>query len=92
MKSVACLALFAILTACSHAQPGVEVRVVERLVEVPKPCPATVPTRPAPFVKPTGEGLEALAAALAAKLAEYSAEGKFADRAMAYFEACPPAE
>lgn len=92
MKALIASLTLITLAACSHTQPGVEVRVVERLVEVPKPCPATVPTRPAPFVKPTGEGLEALAAALAAKLAEYSAPGKYADKAEAYFTACPPAE
>lgn len=80
-----------LLTACSHTQPGVEIRTVEVIKEVPMPCAAEVPDRPLPFVKPTGQGLEALAAALAAKLAEYSAPGKYADRAEAYFTACPPA-
>jgi hypothetical protein len=32
----------------------------------------------------------ALAALLGAKLAEYSAPGKYADQAEAYFRACPP--
>lgn len=91
LKCPACLALFA-LAACQTPDPGVDVRIVERLVEVPAPCPGTVPERPLPFVKPTGEGLEALAAALAAKLAEYSAPGKYADKAESYFEACSPAE
>lgn len=86
------IAAFALLNACQSQQPAVEVRTVEVLVEVPAPCPGTKPDRPLPFVKPNGEGLEALAAALAAKLAEYSAPGKYADKAEAYFESCPPAE
>ena len=83
---------FMLLNACGHTDPGIEVRTVEVLVEVPKPCPAERPERPLPFATPNGQGLEALAAALAAKLAEYSAPGKYADKAEAYFDACPPTE
>lgn len=91
MKRLSVLLLFALAACQTPQQPAVEVRTVEVLVEVPAPCPGTVPDRPLPFVKPNGEGLEALAAALAAKLAEYSAPGKYADLAEAYFESCPPA-
>lgn len=92
MKALIASLSLAILAACSHTQPGFEVRVVERLVEVPRPCAAEVPARPLPFVKPTGEGLEALAAALAAKLGEYSLPGRYADQAEAYFAACGPSD
>ena len=92
MKALIASLALAILTACSHTQPGVEIRTIEVIREVPRPCAAEVPERPLPFVRPTGEGLEALAAALAAKLAEYSAEGKYAERAESYFEACGPGE
>jgi hypothetical protein len=93
MKALIASLALATLTACqTTAQPGIEIRTVEVIKEVPMPCAAEVPERPLPFVKPTGEGLEALAAALAAKLAAYSAPGKYADQAEAYFAACPNTE
>jgi hypothetical protein len=92
MKALIASLALAILTACQSTQPGVEVRVVEVIREVPMPCAGEVPERPLPFVKPTGEGLEALAAALAAKLGEFSLPGRYADRAEAYFAACGPSE
>ncbi|WP_305096497.1 hypothetical protein [Croceibacterium aestuarii] len=72
---------------CDTPEPGIEVRTVTKVVEVQKPCPGTVPVRPAPLGKlPTD--LAALAAALGAKLAEYAGEGQYADQAQAYFETC----
>lgn len=78
------------LSACATAkEPGIEVRTVEVPVEVQKPCPGTVPVRPAPIgALPTD--LVALAAALGAKLAEWSDAGKYGDQAESYFRACPP--
>ncbi|MCR4297242.1 MAG: hypothetical protein NUV75_00605 [Gallionella sp.] len=78
------------LSACATAkEPGIEVRIVEVPIEIQKPCPGTVPVRPAPIgVLPSD--LTALAAALGAKLIEYAGEGKYADQAESYFRICPP--
>lgn len=89
MKHIACLALFC-LAACQTTQPGIEVRTVEVVREVQKPCPGTPPVRPAPLAKPLPADLAMLVATLAAKLGEYTLPGKFADQADAYVEACPP--
>lgn len=75
------------LGACQHNQPGVEVRVVEKLVPVATPCPATAPERPAPLGELPEHAQQALAQALAA-LAAYSAPGMYADQAEAWFDAC----
>lgn len=79
------------LAACQHNQPGVEVRVVEKLVEVQKPCPGIPPERPEPLGSLPQHAATALAHVLA-KLAEYSAPGQFADKAEAYVAACPPSD
>lgn len=89
-KRFSLLAILA-LTACATDQPGIEVRTVEKVVEVQKPCPGKVPVRPAPL----GELPATLPAALAttlAKLAEWSAPGKYGDQAEAYFKTCPPSQ
>lgn len=88
-KSIVIAALA--LTACSTAKtppPGVEVRYVDRVVEVQKPCPATRPERPAPLARPLPKDANALAAVLLAKLIEYAAPGGFADRADAALDMC----
>lgn len=77
------------LAGCATTEPGIEVRTVEVPVEVLRPCPAKAPVRPDPG-GPWPSGLLALSAALAAKLAEYSAPGKYADQVDAYVAACPP--
>ena len=79
------------LAACQHNQPGVEVRTVEVVKEVAAPCPGIPPVRPEPLGPLPQHAATALAHVLA-KLAEYSAPGKFADQALAYVEACPPTE
>lgn len=89
MVGAVCLAL--IITACSTPEPGIEVRTVEVVREVQKPCPGTVPVRPAPLGPLPADAL-ALAATLGAKLAEYAGPGKYADQASAYFASCPPAD
>jgi hypothetical protein len=58
--------------------------------EVPRPCRATRPKRPEPLPDNLPSHPVALAALLGAKLAEYSAPGKYADQAEAYFRTCPP--
>jgi hypothetical protein len=96
MSNVGCLAPIGLagllfIGACQTAEPGIEVRTVEVVREVQKPCPGTPPVRPAPLGPLMATAEAALAQALA-KLAEYSAPGQFADQADAYVEACPPAQ
>ena len=90
MKRLAGLAALA-LAACQTTQPGVEVRVVEKVVPVAAPCPATPPERPEPLGPLPQHAVQALAVALA-KLAEWSAPGQFGDQAQVYFALCPPSE
>lgn len=85
-RFIPALALLA-LAGCSHNQPGVEVRTVEKIVEVQRPCPATRPERPPPLGKLPEHAQAALAKALAA-LAAYSAPGMYADQAEAWFDQC----
>jgi hypothetical protein len=87
---LACVAL-PLISACETTQPGIEVRTVEKIVEVQRPCPATPPVRPTPLGALPDTSPAALAMVLA-KLAEWSAPGGFGDRAEAYVEACPPGE
>jgi hypothetical protein len=75
------------LHACSHTQPGVEVRTVEVIKTVQAPCPAVRPERPPPLGELPEHAQQALAQALAA-LAAYSAPGMYADQAEAWFSAC----
>lgn len=79
-----------ILNACQHTEPGIEIREVEVVREVQKPCPGTVPTRPG-ALGPLADTAEAALAQTLAKLAEWSGDGQYGDRAEVYFEACPPA-
>lgn len=69
-------------------RPAVKVETVERVVEVQKPCPATEPVEPAPLGE-LPSNANALIATLAAKLAEYTAPGKYVDQVRAYVRACP---
>lgn len=97
MRTIAKLSMIAVVlltlpaAMCETRDPGIEIRTVEVIKEVQKPCPGTVPTRPDPLgaLAATSEG--ALAQVLA-KLAEYSGDGQYADQAEAYFETCPPAD
>lgn len=93
MSNVGCLAPIGLagllfIGACQTAESGIEVRTVEVVREVQKPCPGTPPVRPTPLGPLMATAEAALAQALA-KLAEYSAPGQFADQADAYVEACP---
>lgn len=76
---------------CQTTEPGIEVRTVEVIKEVQKPCPGIVPARPGELGQLAASAEAALAQALA-KLAEYSGEGQYADQAESYFEACPPGD
>jgi hypothetical protein len=82
-----------LLGAAGCAKPNstpsaVEVRVVEKLVEVQRPCPATKPDRPAPLPRPLPTDSVQLAALLGLKLAEWSAPGGYGDRASAVMDLC----
>lgn len=71
----------------------IEAPVAEQPVEVrqvPRSCAGRPPNRPDPLPSDLPSHPVALAALLGAKLAEYSAPGKYADQAEAYFKACPP--
>lgn len=74
--------------ADTGARPAVEVKVVERVVEVPKPCPVKRPARPAKLARPLPADSIATLALVTAKLLEYDGPGGFADRALAALETC----
>lgn len=69
------------------SEPGIEVRTVERVVEVQRPCPGVKPERPAPLGPVPADAVAALALT-AAKLAEYTLPGMYADKAEAIMERC----
>ncbi len=79
-----------ILAGCATTAPpvGVEVRTVEVVKEVQKPCPVTAPARPAPLPRPLPADAAALAAALGAKLAEWAGPGGYGERADAALRTC----
>jgi len=79
--------LLPFIAACSHSEPGVRIETVEVIKEVQKPCPGPRPERPAPLKNPPSDAV-ALAATLAAKLAEYAGQGGYADRAESIFDIC----
>lgn len=85
-----CALLFAgglLVTGCSTTGNPVRTEIVERVVEVQKPCAVEKPARPAP-VGPLPTALEAVAAILGAKLKEYTAPGGYADKAEAAIDEC----
>ncbi len=87
LKRILILPFIAALGACASPDGPVRIETVEVVREVQKPCPAELPVRPAKIgALPTD--LAALAATLAAKLAEYSDPGKYADRADAIMARC----
>lgn len=69
-------------------EPGIQVRTVEVIKEVQRPCPVTKPVKPAPIAKPYPSDAVQLAALLALKLAEYAGPGGYAERADAAIERC----
>ena len=91
--SIIAAALVTLNACATTGDPTVRIETVTVIEEVEKPCPAERPARPAPIGDlPTD--LIALAAALGAKLAEYSDPGKYADRAEAIMDRCtvPPSD
>lgn len=82
------------LTACATTQtspPAVEIRTVVKTVEVAKPCPVTIPERPAPLARPLPADAVRLVALLGAKLVEWAGPGGYGDRANAAIETCKKA-
>jgi hypothetical protein len=80
-----------LLAGCAKptaAPPGVQVRVVETVKEVQRPCPVTVPKRPAPLAKPLPPDAVQLAALLGAKLQEWAGAGGYGDRADTALATC----
>lgn len=91
ISAVLGLISFALVTGCSTARtppPGVEVKWVDRVVEVQRPCPATRPERPAPLARPLPTDANALAAVLLSKLIEWAGPGGYGDRADTALDIC----
>lgn len=64
---------------CPPSLPRVEVKEVIR--EVAKPCPVTIPAKPAPLAKPLPTKSDALIAVLTGKLLQYAGAGGYAEKA-----------
>lgn len=77
------------LAGCAHNPRAVDVRVQERLVEVQRPCPVTVPPRPAPVDAATlpADARDALRI-VTAKLLEWAGAGGYGDQAAAALAIC----
>jgi len=88
------LAAVLLLTGCGAGTtppPAVEVRTQTVVKEVSKPCPVTVPERPAPLTRPLPTDAVRLAALLGAKLVEWSGHGGYGERADAALRQCTKA-
>lgn len=75
-------------TTTQTAPPAVEIREVTKTVEVQKPCPVTIPQRPAKLATPLPDDAVRLAALLGAKLVEWAGPGGYGDRADAALRKC----
>lgn len=85
------LAALLLLTGCGAGAtppPAVEIRTVTKTVEVAKPCPVTIPERPAPLPAVMPTDLAKFAATVLAKLVEYAGPGRYADKADAALRTC----
>lgn len=80
-----------LLTGCADGPRPVKVVVQEKIVEVQRPCPVTVPARPAPIGALPTNARDALRIA-AAKLLEWAGDGGYADRADAAIAICTKAD
>jgi len=71
-----------------QSRPAVEIRTVTVYKDVQRPCPVTVPTRPAPLTSKMPTDLAKFAATALAKLVEYAGPGRYADKADAAIKTC----
>lgn len=77
------------LTGCTTSTPPVDVRIQERVVETMRPCPVTIPERPATLRAEDlpDDARDALRVAVASLL-QFQAPGGYADRAEAALRIC----
>jgi hypothetical protein len=89
MKPVIVATLFA-LTACSATSPppAVQIKTVEVVKEIQRPCPVKKPERPGPLARPLPTDSIRLNALLALKLADYAAPGGYTDKLEALLAIC----
>lgn len=91
MKRILPATIF-LLSACTSdgqdAHPAVDMHTVTVVRETMRPCPVTIPQRPAKLASPLPPDGVALAAELALKLAQYSGPGAWADQMEARLRTC----
>jgi hypothetical protein len=90
-KIVAAFVIMACLPAamCTRPdQPGIQIRTVEVVREVQRPCPVVKPQRPSQLAKPLPTDAVQLAALLGAKLLEWAGPGGYGERADAALARC----
>lgn len=75
---------------CPPALPKIE--TIEVVRTVAKPCAVTKPAIPAPLARPLPVGSDALIAVLVEKLAQWSGEGGYGERASAAIDECKAAQ
>lgn len=81
------LILLLALAGCSTTQPAIDVRTVEVIKEVQRPCAVQKPVRPAAVGALPGQAADAVLV-LAAKILEWSGPGGYADQAEDAIENC----
>lgn len=87
---IALLPVALTLAACGAncPPPAVEIKTVEVIKEVMRPCPVTIPQKPGALARPLPTDTAALAALLGAKLAEWAGPGGYGERAEAALKTC----
>ena len=88
LKRVIIIMALALAACAKTPQPGIEVRTVDVVREVARPCPVTVPERPGQLARPLPTDAVRLAATLALKLAEWAGPGGYGERADAALKTC----
>lgn len=83
------LPLLLACSGCAHEQKGVRVQIQEKIVEVQKPCPVTIPERPATLKASDlpPDARDALRIAIAALLG-WQGDGGYGDKADAALRIC----
>ena len=82
------IAVGLLLVACSTPQPGIEIRTVEVLKEVQRPCPVVKPKQPGKLARPLPADPARLIDLLLAKLTEWAGPGGYGERADTAIETC----